>query len=237
MKEKEILLRYAADRFQKNAENEINAGPVITISREYGCPAREFAPRLCEALNSHRNPTKKQWKVITKEIIEEAAQQLQVDAGNVEKTFSGSSAWNLKNLLASFSKKNYKFNEQVKETITTVIRSYANEGHVIIVGRAGVAITRSVRRSFHIRLQAPIEWRAGRLSQKYNLSFDEAKRYALDYDWKRMGLIEDFRNQEFSLSMFDAIYNCMSLKHEAIIKSVIPLLASREMCNGQTDNA
>ena len=81
--------------------------------------------------------------------------------------------------------KYYKSDRRIRNTVGRVIRNIGIEGNVIIVGRGGVAITRDIPRSLHINLDAPMEWRAMRVSTKHNLSLEEAEKYANDVDKKR----------------------------------------------------
>ncbi|NJK86901.1 MAG: cytidylate kinase-like family protein [Bacteroidales bacterium] len=80
------LIKYMSERLQSECGQIKEAGPVITISREYGCPAKKIAQILTEQL------TKKmfikgadiEWKYITKEIMTESAKELEVDPEKIQ---------------------------------------------------------------------------------------------------------------------------------------------------------
>ena len=46
------LLKYVSDRIHEESGHGPEAGPVITISREYGCPSKIIAGRLAEELDT-----------------------------------------------------------------------------------------------------------------------------------------------------------------------------------------
>ena len=52
-------------------------GPVITISRQVGCNAVMLAEQIAARLNSEKSDIK--WKVISKEIFQESAKELNMD--------------------------------------------------------------------------------------------------------------------------------------------------------------
>jgi len=77
-----ILLQYMKDRFKYDPSQTKKAktqyGPVVTISRDYGCPAKRLAGMLSSALNRMEleNYTNNRWNWIGKEILEESAKEL-----------------------------------------------------------------------------------------------------------------------------------------------------------------
>ncbi|MDA3780112.1 MAG: hypothetical protein PF487_07855 [Bacteroidales bacterium] len=81
-----ILLKYLEDRHKNNIE-EINfagLGPVVTISREFGCPAKMIAKKISEKLNEiHAGKEKQNWKIVTKEILDNAAKELGLETDKI----------------------------------------------------------------------------------------------------------------------------------------------------------
>ena len=75
-------------------------------------------------------------------------------------------------ILAAHLSKYYKSDRKIRGTVGKVIRNIACEGYAVIVGRGGVAITRDIANSLHINLEAPMEWRVLRVSEKHNLSIE-----------------------------------------------------------------
>src|SRR5690554_1359688 len=78
-----LFLKYMRERSGKRKSTGPNfhaPGPVITISRDYGCPGRRIARKLAETLSekNRRMGRETEWKWISKEIIEESARKLKL---------------------------------------------------------------------------------------------------------------------------------------------------------------
>ena len=55
------------------------ARPLVTISREYGCPSKLIGQMLVEAINRRtRKEMPVKWRLINKEILEESARELHI---------------------------------------------------------------------------------------------------------------------------------------------------------------
>ena len=79
---KSVLSDYLRNRMDKStpAIEKLSFGPIITISRAYGCPAKVVAQDLSLRLNTRLLGTKtKRWKWISKEILDESAKELKLD--------------------------------------------------------------------------------------------------------------------------------------------------------------
>jgi cytidylate kinase len=118
---------------------------------------------------------------------------------------------------------------KIRTTIAKVIRKFANEGNAIIVGRGGVAITRDIPKSLHIFLEAPLEWRALRVAEKYNKSIDQARTYAQNIDKKRTSFRDFFQGKGNDYTRFDIKLNCMTLEIPDVINIIIGALRTRSM--------
>ena len=217
------LLKYMSDRLQEDLEKTKEPGPVITISREYGCPAKRIAQKLSEELTRKMFVKGKdvEWKYITKEIMSESAKELELDPAKIRYVFQYEQKGLLDDILTSHSIKYYKSDRRIRNTIAKVIRNIGCEGNVVIVGRGGVAITHDIPKSLHIHLEAPLEWRALRTSAKLDLPIEEAEQYALDIDRKRKQFREFFEGKNTDYTRFDLCFNCMTLSIDEIVKIII----------------
>ena len=155
-------------------------GPVLTISREVGCPAKKIAAGLAEQLNKIKTSKSKAHPGTgsAKRILMESARELQVDSSQIQHVFDYKSRGVLEDLLMAQSRDFYKSDLKIRTTISKVIRKFANDGNAIIVGRGGVAITRDIPKSLHIFLEAPLKWRALRVAEKHDFSIEKARNYA-----------------------------------------------------------
>ena len=225
------LSKYLEEWYKEDPAKNIYPGPVVTISRELGCPSKKIACELSERLNKIKSTRAKDhpWRWISKEILQESAKELDVDCNQIQHIFKYKRRGVLEDLLLAQSKDYYKSDLQIRATIAKVIRNFANQGNAIIVGRGGVAITRDIPRSLHIFLEAPLEWRALRVAEKHNLPIDQARQYALSIDKKRSQFRDYFHGKGNDYTRFDVKLNCMTLEIEEIINIIIASLRVRKM--------
>jgi cytidylate kinase len=225
--ETENLLRdYFERKFQQSPSGALlHRGPVITLSREFGCPSKSIGQQLTEALN-HQSGKKPVWKFINKEIIQRAAQELHINQVDMYYLMNHADKGLLEDILISFTK-SYASNLRIKKTILNVVEGLTAEGHVVIAGRGSAVLLFNRPDTLHVRLQAPFEWRVENVMNRHNLSQSDAGKLILETDRKRVSLFELFHNKKFSLSVFDVIYNCATLSDEDIVNSIISLMKAR----------
>ena len=78
-----LFIKYMSERsgksVHKSGELE-NVGPVITISRPYGCDGERIAQKLSLALSDFvkQKGDSSEWKLISKEILENSAKELKL---------------------------------------------------------------------------------------------------------------------------------------------------------------
>jgi len=223
------LVQYLKDRYEERNVNSSDPGPVITIARETGCPGRKIAQLLSEELNRRTlQNDKKLWKWVGKEVFEEAGKELSLEPDEVQKVFKEKRNI-IDQIISSQSQKFYKSDKRVRKTIGQVIRSMANDGHVIILGRGGVAITRDIHRSLHIFLEAPLEWRAAVVSEKQCCPQNEAVKYIREFDKRRAQYREYYEGKNTDYTWFDAKFNCMTLKVEEIVDIIIKMMEIKKL--------
>ena len=224
------LSKYLTERYMDSVEKQDYEGPVVTIAREFGCPARKIASRLVNQLNQLKDSKSKiiRWRWISKEILAESARELEMDPEDIKYVFQYEKKSVFDDILSSQSRKYYKSDRKIRKTVARVIRNIASEGNVVIVGRGGVAITKDIERSLHVKLEAPMEWRVLRASEKYCLSVEQAKKRAIEIDKKREEFRNYFQGKGSDYTRFDVKYNCMTLSPGDIACSIVNLLQSRK---------
>ncbi|MCX6231672.1 MAG: cytidylate kinase-like family protein [Bacteroidetes bacterium] len=222
-----ILLKYMVERFSK-LEIETHKSkhdlPFITLSREYGCPAKEVAQLLVKKMNEIelQKNISHPWRLISKEILEATSQELFVDKKRIEKFYNVENRTAIDEILNSLSEKYYKSDKKIQNTLKAIITDFARMGNVVIVGRAGVCVTNHFKNGIHIRLNAPLEWRAERLvEKKFCDSLADAKKMATDYDLKRTELLRIMSNNTFNESCFDLTFNCQTFSIDEIVDSIL----------------
>ena len=181
-----LLLNYLKERDEAREALE-NAssmgGPLITISREVGCDAAGLAEKIEARFNSSQPKIK--WKVISKEIYQETAEELQMDPKEVFKVLHKSEKFAFDKVLKAFSDKHYVSEAKIEKTIKEVILHNAVDGHCIMVGRAVHIIARDIKKALHLRLVAPLEYRINLIMKNNNLNKEDAVEYIKKVDQER----------------------------------------------------
>lgn len=230
-----VLLNYMKHRFNSETvvskKKYIKVGPVVSISREYGCPAKRLAEMLSSALNriEQKNFSKHHWQWIAKEILDESAKELNLKSNMIREVVNKEDSGVVGDIVMSLSHKYYPGDYKVKKTIGEVIRSFAEHGHVIIVGRGGVSITKDIPDSLHINIQAPLEWRLNNVSKMHMISLVEARKKIQTIDAQRKMIREFFEGGKIDNSAFDVTFNYMTLDEEDIITTIIRLMESKDL--------
>ncbi len=203
---------------EPNKKKSMEAGPVITISREVGCNGLKLARLLATRLNTHKLSA--EWRVLSKEVFNESARELNMDPERVRKTFKHADKYTFDEILKAFNDRSYKSERKIAKTVSDVILSFAADGFCIIVGRASHIIAKDIKNSLHLRLVAPLEYRINTIMNNKQLKRDEAINFIHRIETER----EAFRNlvckDKNTDDMFDLTINRDKFTDEEIVDIV-----------------
>jgi len=230
-KSQNVFEKYFNQMLQNQKTKLIETGPYISISRDFGCMANVIAQKLSRELTKRNEKTgiQKEWKWINKVILHESAKALELSPSKIEYVFQSQRKTMMDEIVNAMSTRYYKSDKRIRKTILEVIRSIAKTGHVIIVGRGGVAFAKDNPKSLHIKLTAPIKWRVDRIARNYKKSRKDALKYLLEVDAERQFLINSFLGFEADCSIFDLVFNRQTLKDDEIISTIINLMEKRKL--------
>lgn len=228
---RDVFEKYFNDLLQNRKTKLIETGPYISISRDFGCMANVIAQKLSRELTKRNKAAgiQKDWKWINKLILHESAKALELSPSKIEYVFQSQRKTMMDEIVSAMSTRYYKSDKRIRKTIIEVIRSIAKTGHVIMVGRGGVAFAKDNPKSLHIKLTAPIEWRVDRIAKHYNKTRKEALKYILEVDEERKFLIDSFMGFDTDCSVFDLIFNRQNLKDDEIISTILNLMEKRKL--------
>jgi cytidylate kinase len=165
-------------------QQAVTAMRAITISREYGSGGGEIAARLARKLG---------WQLIDHAVIEQTAQELEVHETEVAKhdeEYVESILSRIQNRIQQFnptastsvggesifaSNPRAADTRAYQDTMRQIITAGADNGHVVIVGRAGQLLLADKRDVLHIRVVAPLELRVDYVSRREGLDPDAAR--------------------------------------------------------------
>lgn len=220
------FLKYMLERFSKEHNLSKNEDkPIITISREFGCQANDLANKLANLLAENGM----EWKVVNKEILHEAAQELNISPNLIDSISGSQKKGFFVDIMNGFTEKYYTNDKNVRNTISRIIQSFAKEGHVIIVGRGAVTATQNIKNAIHIKLVAPLDYRAQNVQKSTKESLADSKAYTIIMDKKRKILLQNFSNNNTSNQLFDFTFNTKTISADEIISTIYHLLKSRNL--------
>jgi cytidylate kinase len=114
---------------------------------------------------------------------------------------------------------------KVYQGVATTIRALALRGRVVIVGRGGVYITRNMEGGVHLRLVAPLAYRAKFMAQQLGVDLDSANEYVRQVDRQRKAFYHRYWPQETQeAEAFTLTINTAVADEDRAVESVIPLV-------------
>ena len=224
-----LFLNYMHERVRREEEQtEQDPGPVITISREYGCYGNEVAELLTKRINAIQALDKKpKWILVSHQVLHEAAEALKTKPDEISHIFGAKEKSIFGDLVSIFTKDKYLSDIQIKRAIAEIVRSYSVQGNSVIVGRAGCVIAEHIKKSVHVRLFAPFTWRVETIRKRFNISDSEAMDKVKDTDKRREAFMEFFRGNKPDSEIFDIILNRSTIDAEGIVDLILELAKDR----------
>ncbi|MFW6020374.1 MAG: AAA family ATPase [Bacteroidales bacterium] len=204
-----VLFQYFTNRYQQKQESADKAipakegGPVVTVSREFGCHGKEFSKDLKKLLDARG----KTWQIVSKEVLNHAAKELKLHPHQLEYIFKGQKKSDIEELLTSMTNRYYKGDYGIRKAFRRVIYNIARQGNAIILGRCGVCIAHDINRSLHIKLEAPEEHRIANIMEWKNINTQEAVKLMKEMDRNREFVLQNFSKKVFDPHMFDLNIN------------------------------
>lgn len=224
--ENNLFLKYMKERTgkPKGSGPELDRkGPVITISREHGCYASHLSRTLAEALTRKNAQMGKEqpWRVLSKEIIEESAKELKLSPELTQNLTEYRGRSFFENIAYFFSDSFYPSDVKIRNTIARFILDAAEEGNVIIVGRAAEAHTKNIKNAYHVKLVAPLDWRVQQISNASGKSASVAKKECIDLDKRRQQFRNYFEKDRPDVDYFDAFFNSATMSEDEIVEMIV----------------
>jgi cytidylate kinase len=229
------ILKYLKERRLAEFGPEVEAkrpGPVITISREYGCPGFTLAQRLASTLSHKRlaDGSSGEWKAVNRDILKEVADHFELPESLVNEIYRRAHPANpIVDLFRSFSAKSVPGDVAVKKKIADIILKMATDGRYVIVGRGGAMLARNIPDSLHIQLFAPMAWRLDKVMEREKLSKDEALQRIRSVDQERVFLRKFYSGETPSVDFFDVTFNCATLTLDQMESAILDLLYSKKI--------
>jgi cytidylate kinase len=226
---KEDLLNYMNRRsLTLNKAKKID-GPVVTISREKGCPAISISEKLVLKLRHVKHGD--HWKSVNKDILEFAARDLHMNSKKINNILhsEGEDKGFFRDLMLSFGEHYYESDVKVKKTVAGLINELSLKGKVVIVGLGGAAITKNIKKGLHIKLSAPYKYRLKKVEKREHMGTEKAKVFMDESDINRKLLIDYYNGVKAGDDLFHAEFNCAILDEDEIAEAIIELMKIRHL--------
>ena len=200
-------------------------GPVITISRQTGCGASSIAWAICDELNKRKSQAKSEgnWGFINREILQKSAEELNLDPIALKQVISDTDRGIMDQIVSALSSHSHKSDQKILKTVHDVIRQFGNKGNVIIVGRGGANICGDIKRSLHVRIEAPEDWRISEIARRLNFSKAFASEYVRKHDAERELLVTKLYGHKPDFSAYDIKINRSRFSEKDLVDAIVQL--------------
>lgn len=197
------------------------AGPVVTISREFGLEAGPLARMLADRLNQTK-PADPPWLAYDKELVERVAQDHELAADLVDQFDEQDRSW-LEHFAVGFGGKGSGADIAMKTAQT--IRGIAKLGRAVIVGRGGSIILSGMPHARHIRLIAPMDWRAEQFARREGIDEKAARGRLAEMDDARRKFIRNHFGKDINdPTLYDLTINVRRIDHDHSVRVIEELL-------------
>lgn len=195
---------------------EKKAKPTITISREFGCEAYPIAERLQELMEKKTGET---WLLMDKALLEEVAKNHNLSKDVLYKL--GEKSRFFDDIMATFSP-DWKSEKDLFQLICGQIVALAAVGNVILIGRGGAFVTRSMKNCHHFRLFASMDFKKHSIARRLDISIEEAETVISQRQKQRDKFIRDFLNQNANdPSVYHLIFNNDKNSTEKVAQTIM----------------
>lgn len=229
-----FIVEYFQKHYQQGLKPTVRPktpGPVLTISRECGCNGTALAREIAKKLNEYYLPIGEtsRWEIFSKRILEASAEELKTNTEDIKFVFDSEKRTLWEDFMQSLTSKEYHSEWKIKNTIKNVIREISTNGYAIILGRGGAQVTSDIEKSLHVKLVAPLNWRAERFMEKHNLSKAAALAKIKEIDSSREKLIKMLYVGCEHDMCYDVTYNVEALTQSQLISDIIHLMQQKKL--------
>ncbi|MHC4563739.1 MAG: cytidylate kinase-like family protein [Planctomycetota bacterium] len=196
-----------------------NAGPYVTISRQFGCYGFSLGMLLLEVLNEPGSDAAV-WQVYHKEILAQLATETDQAVEILNRQRRAKPSW-LGDMFRSLSKDKAPSGFEVRNRITAIIRGLATDGQAIIIGQGGAGATHDIPNGLSVRLEAPDEWRTKQVAFREGLSETEAKLMIREREAERDHLRQLYEKRFPRKPPFHMLFDCSEFSLAQIAQQIV----------------
>ncbi len=222
----ERFLAAAAKMFPESKSSGASGVPFVTISRQAGAGGHVLARALLDrTLEARPKALFEGWSLFDERLAEMVAENpaLKVSLrGLAEEEFASDIQDMVSSWIGGLSPQSV-----VVAHLFKVIRGLAQQGKVIIVGRAGACLTRTLPLGVHLRLMAPLDVRVRRVRAVLGSSEKEARRVVADRDRARAALVKTYFHRDIDDPLlYDLVWNTDTVPVEVVASTTLRAVES-----------
>ncbi|WP_457567572.1 cytidylate kinase-like family protein [Desulfurobacterium sp.] len=225
---REEIIKGETNRVKNILEGKMG---VVTVTFEYGSKGLEFAKELAKLTG---------YDVLYKEILIQTAKRLGLQTDKLE-DFDDFNYLAAKLSLADFLQFSRKFLdfsilkgeseekevtfEEFKEMLVKVVMNMAFSNNVILVGHAACAILAEYPNTAHIKIEAPMDYRAKMCAEKLGISVEEAIERIEQLDERELKFYKDIAGVDIrKIDLFHTKFNSAKLSPATAAKVAYELV-------------
>jgi hypothetical protein len=154
----------------------------ITISRQYGCEGAALAHRLVDILNERCRPSFA-WVAYDHELLNKISTDPHLRK-NVVEALDSHRHERMGRLFDTILNRKANDASEMRQ-LADVVRTLAVLGRAVLLGRGSYLITQDLKTGLHVKLVAPLDWRALHVAATREVSHGEAKKIVIEGDRRR----------------------------------------------------
>jgi len=203
---------------------------VITISRQFGAGGRTLGKMIADRLG---------YRFLDDLIIQELAEKAKVTPDSV-KSVERSAGTLISKLITGMLNRNYMeriigagkgyINEEIYvELLQDVIKAFAKEDNVVLLGRGGQYVLQDFNKAFHILLVSDMKHRIEFMQRYYDLSDEKAKKAVNQGHIRRRNLYKKLNRSRYNdPDAYHLVLNMSKISLEKALGIAIALIQENE---------
>jgi len=200
-------------------EDTGNAGPFVTISRQFGCHGFSTGLLLLDLLNDGADPDES-WKIYHREILTRLATETDMAEAILDRQRRAKPRL-ITGFFKSLGKGRIPSGMQVRNQITTIIRGLAIEGRAIIIGQGGSGATMDLPNGLSVRLEAPEDWRVKQVAFRDGLTETQSRMRIRAKEREREYLRKLYQAKFRRTPAFNLLFDCSEFSLAQIAQQIV----------------
>jgi hypothetical protein len=217
--ERQMLFQQVREAARRSpTEKPIRSFRYLTISRRIGSLGDAIAQEIAANMG---------WRICDREIVDYIAQNNHVRQSLVNELDekARSMVYDMVQRMLQLPGGDSFGSEEYHEALIKSLTYLAARGQSIIVGRGSNFVLRDVYDGLHVRITAPYEVRARRLSKRWNVSIAEAQRRLKELDAERREFVrEHFRADIDDPNAYDLIFDTNRLTVHQVASAILTVI-------------